>query len=194
MKKTNQGFTLIELLVVISIIGLLSSVVLASVSTARQKAANTAATSQIREYQKAIALFYADNGRYPMPGDTSLPVCLGPIGTTCTLGGNVITNTNSTFLGELAMLGELNPNLTKEDGIATAYAASLNKYIAITPVKTPQIIYNNGVWSGASYMCLDALCKDAEVYWPLKNTTTSNTSNGEVKRQRADGGNAATSY
>lgn len=51
---TRQGFTLIELLVVIAIIGVLASVVLASVSTAREKAKATKMVSELQQMEKAI--------------------------------------------------------------------------------------------------------------------------------------------
>jgi len=61
----NAGFTLIELLVVISIIGLLSSIVLASVNTARAKARDARRVADIKEIEKALQLFYDANGSYP---------------------------------------------------------------------------------------------------------------------------------
>ncbi len=69
-----RGFTLIELLVVIAIIGILSAVVLTSLSTARERARNASYAAQVREYQKALALYYAAAGSYP---GTSLWGCMG---------------------------------------------------------------------------------------------------------------------
>ena len=65
--QTKKGFTLIELLVVIAIIGLLSSVVLASLSTAREKSRDARRLSDIGQFQTALEL-YADenNGSYPL--------------------------------------------------------------------------------------------------------------------------------
>lgn len=190
MKRTQKGFTLIELLVVISIIGLLSSVLLASLSTARVRAANTATTSQIREYQKALALFYADNGRYPITGTPGSVVCLGPNGTTCVIANRTITNTIAN-MGELSILGELNPNLAKKERniLPVAYAANLSKYIAITAVKTPQVIITGLSFNGGYYRCAVTQCKDANVYWPVQNTTVSGGSNGTINKQTADGSN-----
>jgi len=69
----NTGFTLIELLVVISIIGLLSSVVLSSLSGARQSARITRVVSDMEQLQQALEQYKTDKGCYPgggaCPGD-----------------------------------------------------------------------------------------------------------------------------
>ena len=59
MKKTFQrGFTLIELLVVIAIIGILASVVLASLNTARDKGADAAAKSSLNNMRAQAEIVY----------------------------------------------------------------------------------------------------------------------------------------
>ncbi len=55
----RKGFTLIELLVVISIIGLLSSIVLASVNSARAKARDAKRLADLRQIALAVN-FYLD--------------------------------------------------------------------------------------------------------------------------------------
>ena len=65
----KKGFTLIELLVVISIISFLSSIVLASLNTARAKARDARRMEDMQEIQKALELFANDhNGSYPSTG------------------------------------------------------------------------------------------------------------------------------
>lgn len=67
MKKQtlNKGFTLIELLVVIAIIGILASVILASLNSARTKARDAALISGIQQVKTALELYYDDHGYYP---------------------------------------------------------------------------------------------------------------------------------
>ena len=57
----QRGFTLIELLVVIAIIGILASVVLASLNTARDKGADAAIKSTINNVRAEAELYYDDN-------------------------------------------------------------------------------------------------------------------------------------
>ncbi len=54
----KRGFTLIELLVVIAIISLLSSVVLASLNSARIKARHARRASDLKQLQLALNLYY----------------------------------------------------------------------------------------------------------------------------------------
>jgi type II secretion system protein G len=63
--RGSKGFTLIELLVVIAIIGILSSVVLASLSTARAKSRDARRISDIGQIQLALELYYDASSTYP---------------------------------------------------------------------------------------------------------------------------------
>ncbi len=63
LKTNTRGFTLIELLVVIAIIGILASVVLASLNSARDKGANAAAKSSMNNARAQAELYYDDNSR-----------------------------------------------------------------------------------------------------------------------------------
>ncbi len=72
--KKNKGFTLIVLLVVIDIIGILSSVVLASLNSARQKAQDTAIKSDLNS-MRAQAEVYFDDNDYSYYVDDTDDVC-----------------------------------------------------------------------------------------------------------------------
>lgn len=65
MYRQEKGFTLIELLVVIAIIGILSSIVIVSLSSARAKGRDAKRVADIKAIQLALALYYTDNGMYP---------------------------------------------------------------------------------------------------------------------------------
>jgi prepilin-type N-terminal cleavage/methylation domain-containing protein len=62
--KNSKGFTLIELLVVVAIIGLLASVVLASVNSARSKAKDAAVKEEVQQLATLATLNYNDYGSY----------------------------------------------------------------------------------------------------------------------------------
>jgi prepilin-type N-terminal cleavage/methylation domain-containing protein len=60
------GFTLVELLVVIAIIGLLVSMLLPAVQSAREAARRTICISNLRQLSQAAAIYHAANRAYPV--------------------------------------------------------------------------------------------------------------------------------
>jgi len=65
MKKTKKGFTLIELLVVIGIIGLLASLAIVSLNSARAKSRDAVRLSNMQRIVTSLEQFYDAKGHYP---------------------------------------------------------------------------------------------------------------------------------
>ncbi|MEK7109482.1 MAG: prepilin-type N-terminal cleavage/methylation domain-containing protein [Patescibacteria group bacterium] len=65
MRRHSSGFTLIELLVVIAIIGLLATIITASLGSARQKSRDARRVADIKTIQVALENYYNDNLMFP---------------------------------------------------------------------------------------------------------------------------------
>ncbi len=65
MLKNKKGFTLIELLVVIAIIGLLSTLAVVALTSARTKARDSKRVADMKQVQTAMELYYSENAGYP---------------------------------------------------------------------------------------------------------------------------------
>lgn len=75
----STGFTLIELLVVIAIIGVLASIVLASLNSARRKSRDARRITDVKQVQLALELYFdGQSNQYPLGSATcSLTVAYG---------------------------------------------------------------------------------------------------------------------
>ncbi len=63
--KSGKGFTLIEVMIVIAIIGLLSSVILTSLTVTKDKANTAKRIANAKELEQALEVYYINNGAYP---------------------------------------------------------------------------------------------------------------------------------
>lgn len=79
MNSTSKGFTLIELLVIIAIIGILSLIVLETLSGGTERARDAKRIAEAKNIQRALLLYSEDNnGAYPTASGNS---CAGTLAT-----------------------------------------------------------------------------------------------------------------
>jgi prepilin-type N-terminal cleavage/methylation domain-containing protein len=66
--KTKSAFTIVELMVAITVIAIITSISVVSLQSVRQRAADTARLSGIRDLQLAVEGYKSINGKYPDKG------------------------------------------------------------------------------------------------------------------------------
>lgn len=87
-----RGFTLIELLMVIAIIGILASVIMVNLTSARQKGRDAKRIADIKNIQLSLEQYYNDNLYYPLNIYTALAPTYMPNVPYDPSGGTVCTN------------------------------------------------------------------------------------------------------
>lgn len=145
-KYKQSGFTLIELLIVIGIIGILASVVLVSLNSAREKSRNAGYASQLKQYQNALEMYFSDHGTYPI---TSGYACIGigHEGNSCTYGG-VYPESSSASISFRSLLSPYIDTTTRASPQSGTYKGAL--YRELNSGKNYSIIY---LLEGANLSC-----------------------------------------
>ncbi len=146
--KNNKGFTLIELLVVIAIIGILSSVVLASLTTARSKGSDAAVQSQLSNMRAQAELYYSNNSNKYTASDMSATAIAWTSSVSNGLADNgadaKLVGSSTNALGTLAA------------GIKSSSASSVINYIVKSDAWAVSATLSNG-----STWCVDSAGKSA---------------------------------
>lgn len=76
----HRGFTLIELLVVIAIIGLLASIVVASLASVQGKGRDARRVADIDALKKALVIYNSDNAKFPIATATTTLAATSTVG------------------------------------------------------------------------------------------------------------------
>jgi len=139
MKKNTRGFTLIELLVVIAIIGILASIVLVSLNSARKKGNDTRVISDVQQMRTLLETAYNGSG-YPVNGANA----------SCNTTANTITG--STYANCVGTLGSADMNTINAD----VAAQSSVLFISALGGNANYAIRGRLVSNNSAFFCIDS--------------------------------------
>ena len=141
----KKGFTLIELLVVVAIIGILASVVLASLNTARTKGSDAAIKANLTNTRAQAAIYY------DLPAQTYSGVCAA---TTAANGISAGVQAAATAAG----VTSVTVNGATQDATTANCNDTKDGYAASVKLKSP---------TSTTYFCVDSSGSAMETATPL---------------------------
>ncbi len=125
----QSGMTLVELLIVITIIGVLSTIILSSISTARARAYDSKVKQQLWSFRSAAEIYF----------NSQNPVNYGPVVPVCNAG----------------IFAEMSPNL----GSPAIYIAASNlplNTVTVCGSSGSAYAVKASLYSGNEYWCVDS--------------------------------------
>lgn len=144
MKINRKGFTLIELLVVIAIIGLLSTLAVVALNTARTKSRDAKRVADIKQTQTALELYSGDTSGYPADG---------------VAGAGGVT------------LGDATHDCFDEDGLVGTCDAAGTTYMGLVPADPGTTSYTYTSLDSAGAACDAGPCASYNISLTLESGT-----------------------
>ena len=135
MNTYRRGFTLIELLVVIAIIGLLASIVIASLSSVQSKARDAKRIEDVDQVRKALTIYSSDFGSYPIAAATTTLTSTSTVGSTIISSGAMSTMPKDPSIYQYSYVSDAsgstyNINFCLETSSIRGYAQGCDNYIS----------------------------------------------------------------